>query len=45
MYSLSKGKISIPQVWKANKLSISGSNFINNKAFIASLHKKMKPFN
>ncbi len=43
MYSLSKGKITIPQVWKANKLSISGSNFINNKAFIASLHEKMKP--
>lgn len=45
MYSLSKGKLAIPSVWKARKISISGSNLNNNKEFIASLHKKMNTLN
>jgi len=42
MYSLSKGKFSIPKIWKANKASISGTALLENKRLIEELHDKMK---
>lgn len=41
MYSLSKGKISIPKVWKASKLSILGSKLVENKNLLLALQQKM----
>jgi len=41
MYSLSKGKISTPKVWEANKLSITGSKLVENKNLLLQLHEKM----
>ncbi len=41
MYSLSKGRFSIPKLWNAKKASISGAALIENKAFILELHKKL----
>lgn len=42
MYSLSKGKFSMPKIWNARKASISGSQLIENKKVIEDLYEKMK---
>ena len=41
MYSLSKGKLSIPKLWNANKASIMGIQLIENKNQIEELYRKM----
>lgn len=41
MYSLSKGKISIPKVWEAKKLRISGHKLLENKDLLYKLQNKM----
>lgn len=41
MYSLSKGKFSIPKIWQAKKASISGTKLIEQKQFIEGLLEKM----
>jgi hypothetical protein len=41
MYSLSKGKFSIPKVWNVNKLSITGNKLVENKNLLLQLHEKM----
>lgn len=41
MYSLSKGKFSIPTIWQAKKASISGAKLIEHKQFIEGLLEKM----
>lgn len=41
MYSLSKGKFSIPTIWQAKKASISGTKLIEQKQFIEGLLEKM----
>ena len=41
MYSLSKGKFSIPKIWQAKKASISGAQLIEHKQFIEGLLEKM----
>ena len=42
MYSLSQGKLSIPNLWKAKKASISGDELIEGKKVIEDLYDKMK---
>jgi hypothetical protein len=42
MYSLSKGKFSIPKFWKATKASISGARLVESKKDIEDLYDKMK---
>ena len=42
MYSLSKGKLSIPKVWNAKKASITGTKLIENKKWLQNLYDKMK---
>ena len=41
MYSLSKGKLSIPKLWNAKKASIMGIQLIENKNLIEELYRKM----
>ena len=41
MYSLSKGKLSIPKLWNAKKASIMGIQLIENKNQIEELYRKM----
>jgi hypothetical protein len=41
MYSLSKGKFSIPKLWNAKKASIMGTQLIENKNQIEELFHKM----
>lgn len=38
MYSISKGKFSIPKIWAANKVSIKGSELVKSKEIIKALH-------
>ena len=42
MYSLSKGKLSIPKLWNAKKASIMGTQLIEYKNQIEELYHKMK---
>lgn len=42
MYSLSKGKLSIPMLWNAKKARISGTKLIESKMVIEGLYDKMK---
>ncbi len=42
MYSLSKGKLSIPKLWNAKKASISGAKLVESKKVIEDLYDKMK---
>ena len=42
MYSLSKGKFSVPKLWNAKKASISGAKLIESKKVIEDLYDKMK---
>lgn len=42
MYSLSKGKLSIPKLWNAKKASISGIKLVESKKAIEDLYNKMK---
>ncbi len=42
MYSLSKGKFSIPKIWNAKKASITGVKLIESKKRIEELYDKMK---
>ena len=41
MYSLSRGKLSIPKLWNAKKASIMGIQLIENKNQIEELYRKM----
>jgi hypothetical protein len=41
MYSLSKGKFSIPRLWNAQKASISGTKLLASKAQLTQLYDKM----
>jgi len=41
MYSLSRGKFSIPKIWDAKKASISGSRLLAKKDVIETLYKRM----
>ena len=41
MYSLSKGKLSIPKLWNAKKASITGINLIESKKLIEELYRKL----
>jgi hypothetical protein len=41
MYSLSKGKFSIPRLWNAKKASISGSRLLASKAQLTQRYNKM----
>jgi hypothetical protein len=41
MYSIAKGKFSIPKIWSAKKVKIAGSKLIENKGTIVGLHAKM----
>ena len=42
MYSLSKGKFSIPNIWNAKKASITGINLIESRKGIEELYDNMK---
>lgn len=42
MYSLSKGKLSIPKLWNAKKASISGAKLVESKKAIEDVYNKMK---
>jgi hypothetical protein len=42
MYSLSKGKFSIPSLWDANKAITKGENLIAQKAKLEGLYEKLK---
>lgn len=42
MYSLSKGKFSIPKLWNAKKASITGTKLIENKMQLQELYDKIK---
>jgi len=41
MYSVSKGRFTIPKIWNASKVSIDGSKLKNNKEIIKALHNKL----
>jgi len=41
MYSFSKGRFSIPKIWIAKKVSISGTKLIESKDVIEGLYEKM----
>lgn len=46
MYSVSKGKLALPQLWKAKKAAISGQALVDNKKEIEALYGYMlKKFN
>lgn len=42
MYSASRGRFSIPTVWKARKVGISGMKLVENKNYIEGLYKRIK---
>lgn len=42
MYSLSKGKFTIPKIWNAKKASITGVKLVESKKRIEQLYNKMK---
>ncbi|SFH98090.1 hypothetical protein [Halpernia frigidisoli] len=42
MYSISRGKFSIPKLWKAKKASITGIKLIESKKQIEELYEKLK---
>ena len=42
MYSLSKGKPSIPKIWNAKNAKISGAKLIEKKKMIEELYEKLK---
>lgn len=42
MYSVSKGRFTIPKIWNATKVSIDGSKLKENKELIKSLHVKLR---
>jgi len=42
MYSLSKGKFSIPKFWNAKKASITGKELIKSKQHLITLYEKIK---
>ena len=42
MYSLSKGKLSIPKIWNAKNAKISGAKLIEKKKMIEELYEKLK---
>jgi hypothetical protein len=41
MYSLSQGKWSLPKVWQAKKVQISGQKLVENKGHLESLYNKL----
>ncbi len=41
MYSLSRGRLSMPKIWKASKVSIEGKTLVNKKERIHELHRKL----
>jgi hypothetical protein len=41
MYSLSRGKFSIPSVWDAKKASIQGRALVGQKNILAALYGKL----
>ena len=41
MYSVSQGRFSIPQIWRAKKASISGSRLLAKKEIIENFYKRM----
>lgn len=41
MYSVAKGRLSIPKIGSANKLEIIGSKLVDKKELIIELHKKL----
>ncbi len=43
MYSLSKGKLTIPKIWNAKKASITGTRLLEKKDVIEILNKRMSP--
>ena len=45
MYSLSKGKLSIPKIWNAKKASILGKELIEKKKLIEEIYQKMQKIN
>ena len=42
MYSLSKGKVAIPELWDAKKASIKGDTFMAQKSKLEGLYQKLK---
>ena len=42
MYSISKGRFSIPKLWNAQKATITGTQLIGSKKAIVELYEKMK---
>lgn len=42
MYSLSKGTISIPKIWNAKKVTISGTNLVKSKSQLETIYFKLK---
>jgi len=41
MYSLSQGRLSMPKIWKASKVSIEGKSLVDKKERIHELHRKL----
>ncbi|MEY3565558.1 MAG: hypothetical protein RJA23_1728 [Bacteroidota bacterium] len=41
MYSLSQGKWTIPKVWKAKKVQITGQKLLENKGQLEALYEKL----
>lgn len=42
MYSLSRGTISMPKIWNAKKVTISGSNLLKGKTQLETIYFKLK---
>ena len=42
VYSLSKGKLSIPKIWNERNAKISGAKIIESKKMIEELYEKLK---
>lgn len=42
MYSLSRGTISIPKIWNAKKVTISGTNLVKSKTQLETIYFKLK---
>jgi hypothetical protein len=42
MYSLSKGKLAIPELWDAKKASIKGDTLLAQKSKLEGLYQKLK---
>ena len=43
MYSISQGRFSIPEIWKASKASVDGGKLLESKEMISVLYSKLKP--